>query len=134
VNEETLHITQHCYQTGAGPEHFLAVETQEGYLVGFLRLLLPRPGRPGDGPEELADSALIREVHVYGRALHIGAASSGEAQHLGIGGWLIASARKVARDAGFRRMAVIAAIGTRNYYRRQGFELGDSYMHTSLSC
>jgi elongator complex protein 3 len=72
-------------------------------------------------------------VHVYGPALQIGANSAGEAQHLGVGGRLISAAVAKARQAGYRRMAVIAAIGTRAYYRRLGFQSGELYMHLDLT-
>ena len=75
---------------------------------------------------------MIREVHVYGPALTVGATSSGEAQHAGIGQRLIERAQQIARASGYRRLAVIAATGTRNYYRRWGFELGELYMTVKL--
>ncbi len=78
--------------------------------------------------EELRGAAVIRELHVYGPALEIGAASRGEAQHLGLGTQLVEHATGIARQAGRKRLAVIAAIGTREYYRRLGFELGELYM------
>ena len=40
---------------------------------------------------------------------------------------------QIARDAGFKRIAVISAIGTREYYRKHGFELGELYMARSLA-
>ena len=63
---------------------------------------------------------MIREVHVYGPALEIGAESGGEAQHLGLGRRLIAEARERALSAGFDRLAVIAAIGTRRITKDSG--------------
>ena len=71
---------------------------------------------------------MIREVHVYGPALSIGAANAGEAQHLGLGRRLIDEARARTAAAGFDRLAVISAIGTRRYYERLGFERGELYM------
>jgi elongator complex protein 3 len=47
---------------------------------------------------------------------------------MGLGEKLIQQALETARAAGYRRIAVIAAIGTRGYYRRHGFELGELYM------
>jgi elongator complex protein 3 len=75
---------------------------------------------------------MIREVHVYGPALGLGKDSRGEAQHSGLGAQLVAKAEEIARSKGFDQMAVIAAIGTRNYYRRLGFELTEFYMMKSL--
>ena len=75
---------------------------------------------------------MIREVHVYGPALGIGADSAGEAQHLGLGRRLIAEAKKRARAGGFDRLAVISAIGTRRYYEAQGFQRSGLYLVAPL--
>ncbi|HEX7587232.1 MAG TPA: GNAT family N-acetyltransferase, partial [Anaerolineae bacterium] len=45
---------------------------------------------------------------------------------------LVEQAVQIARNAGYRRIAVISAIGTREYYRKLGFELGELYMARSL--
>jgi elongator complex protein 3 len=131
---EGARLAAYTYQTDTSEEAFLAMETGAGRLLGFLRLSLPRAGA---APElsavyaalpEIADAAMIREVHVYGPALAIGAGSDGEAQHSGLGAGLVAEARRRARDAGFARIAVISAIGTRAYYARLGFEPAGSYL------
>lgn len=133
VDRNRLHVQRLDYDTGAGQERFLSMETPEGRLIGFLRLLLPWRDRPSAAPAEVAGSALIREVHVYGPALQVGTDSEGEAQHLGVGRQLVAAAARLAAEAGFKRMAVIAAVGTRQYYRRLGFELQDLYMHCDVT-
>jgi elongator complex protein 3 len=46
---------------------------------------------------------------------------------------LIGHAEAIARQAGYRRLAVISAIGTRRYYARQGFERGELYMYKKLA-
>lgn len=120
------------YETGAGLEHFLSMEAADGRLAGFLRLLLPWTDRAIPRPEELTGSALIRELHIYGRALTIGAAGEGEAQHRGLGSDLLAAAADIARVGGWRKLSVIAALGTQEYYRRRGFATGDLYMHQTL--
>ncbi len=132
MQKDDLHLVVRPYRTGVGEECFLGMETAGGRLAAFLRLHLPADDPAIWSPEEVRGSAMIREVHVYGRALHIGAASGGEAQHLGLGSQLIEAARLVAREAGYSRLAVISAIGARNYYRRRGFVLDDLYMHTEL--
>ncbi len=81
------------------------------------------------GLEELEGAAIVREVHVYGAALPLGARSADNtAQHSGLGKRLLAEAERIARTHGYERLAVIAAVGTREYYRRAGFELRGSYM------
>jgi elongator complex protein 3 len=138
VEEGDLRLAVEEYDTDGTVEQFLACETAGRALAGFLRLSFPRMqgGEPiiSETAEvwaampELRGAALIREVHVYGPALGIGADSAGEAQHLGLGRRLIGEALGRARAAGFARLAVISAIGTRRYYEAQGFERGELYM------
>ena len=132
VNAETLVLQELAYDTDATTEHFLSFVTPEPgrgqaspRLAGFLRLSLPREHGFLD---EIAGAAMLREVHVYGPALEIGVESEGQAQHAGLGTRLIERAAEIAREAGFKRLAVIAATGTRDYYRARGFELGELYM------
>ena len=66
-------------------------------------------------------------------ALHfVGEDSRGEAQHSGLGTRLIKRAKELAREAGYEKLAVISAIGTRSYYARQGFVPDRLYMSCSL--
>jgi elongator complex protein 3 len=65
---------------------------------------------------------------VYGQSLPVGTESQGATQHAGIGTRLLAEAERIAQDHGYRRMAVISAIGTRNYYLERGFKRGELYL------
>lgn len=139
VGEGELRLVVHSYETAGSREQFLSYETAGGRLAGFLRLSLPQRDPPSPWHEEvweaipeIARAAMIREVHVYGPALEIGAESAGEAQHLGLGRRLIAEAKARAAAAGFERLAVISAIGTRRYYERLGFGRGELYMIAAL--
>lgn len=128
-----LHLDDYGYETDATTEHFISYVTEHGKLAAFLRLSLPHPDVPREEIlEELSGSAVVRELHVYGPALELGAASYGSAQHTGLGRQLAEHAMAIARDAGFSRISVISAIGTRNYYRKLGFELGELYVSRSL--
>jgi elongator complex protein 3 len=120
VDPAALRLERVAYQTDATGELFLQVVTPENDLTGFLRLSLPRAERPIDA---LRGSAMIREVHVYGPALRLGAELETAPQHTGMGTQLVEEAKRIAREAGYERLAVIAAIGTRPYYRERGFEL-----------
>ncbi|MGQ0600686.1 MAG: elongator complex protein 3 [Anaerolineales bacterium] len=129
-----LQLKDEHYETSGGVEHFLSFETRTtDKLAGLLRLSLPTPEAVAlTDLDELGGAAIIREVHVYGPVVGLADAAQGEAQHLGLGAQLIREAEAQARAAGYNRLAVISAIGTRNYYRKHGFELGDLYMAKPL--
>jgi len=82
--------------------------------------------------KDLDSAALIREVHVYGQSLPVGAEKEGAAQHAGLGTRLLQEAERVAKGKGFNRMAVISAVGTRGYYQERGFERGELYLTKTL--
>ena len=139
ISAEELTLRIHSYDTDLTQEHFLEYVTNEqsehpGLIAGFLRLSLPLEMGVGSREfiNEIAESAMIREVHVYGPALSLGRSSDGQAQHAGLGTQLLEAARKISREAGFERISVIAAIGTREYYAARGFEQGDLYMTGAL--
>lgn len=75
--------------------------------------------------------AMIREVHVYGKVAAINAEGE-NAQHTGLGKKLIAHACQLAREAGYMRINVISAIGTREYYRARGFSDHGLYQQMEL--
>lgn len=131
VSPDALQLNDLVYHPAYAQEHFLSFDTPKDHLAGFLRLSLPEdPGM--SGIEELEDAAIIREVHVYGQSLEVGEDRSGIAQHSGLGTQLIAEAEKIAKEAGYKRLAVIAAVGTRAYYAGRGFKLGPYYMTKKL--
>lgn len=132
VQAEDLVLQDFSYPAGWAEEHFLQFVTPEDRLAGYLRLSLPGPQSLDLGMADLQGAALVREVHVYGQALAVGAEQPGAAQHAGLGRRLIEAAASLAFERGFRRLAVIAAIGTRQYYARRGFEPGELYMVRSL--
>jgi elongator complex protein 3 len=119
---ERLSLRSTGYDTSLGREEFLELVTPEDRLAAFLRLSLPASG----------GSAMIREVHVYGVAADLGERSPKKAQHLGLGRRLVERAARIAREAGYRDLAVISAVGTRDYYRAQGFRDRGLYQHRSL--
>ena len=105
-------------------------ETYKG-LFGFLRLRIdPDPG--GDFLPQLQGCGLIREVHVYGTSLGTGQSSTGS-QHRGFGKQLVRAAEQITRNHGLHKMAVIAGVGTREYYAKKcGYTKGQFYMFKSL--
>jgi elongator complex protein 3 len=120
------------YSTTVADEEFLqyVVETDDGEkLLAFLRLSFLKK----NFIDELKGSAMIREIHVYGRSLKIGGKSKLDAQHFGFGTKLIEEAKSRAKKKGYKNLAVISAIGTKGYYRKKGFSDGELYQHTELN-
>jgi elongator complex protein 3 len=132
VEVDALEFEDWVYKTGASNEHFLSYITAEDDLAGYLRLSLPSETAPFTGLSDIEGAAIVREVHVYGQSLEVGQSLDGTAQHSGLGTSLMQEAERLARTAGYERIAVIAAIGTREYYRKLGYSLGETYMFKAL--
>ncbi|MBU1151859.1 GNAT family N-acetyltransferase, partial [Patescibacteria group bacterium] len=117
------------YDASLGEELFLSYEDlKQDKLLALLRLrFLARPFI-----KALKGAAVVREVHVYGRQIAVGAGSKGEKQHSGYGKKLMKEAEKLAKEAGYKKIAVIAGIGTREYYRKFGYKLVGGYMLKDL--
>ncbi len=132
LGREPLRLEDLVYASRAGEEHFLSFRGREERVAGFLRLLLPAGGEEDPGLEETRGAALVREVHVYGQALPIGGRGEGAAQHRGLGRRLMERAEEIARARGFRKVSVIAAVGTRAWYASLGYRLEGTYMVRDL--
>jgi elongator complex protein 3 len=128
VDPAQLKINDLIYPSDQAEEHFISYETPDDKLAGFIRLSLPCENAPQTDLIDLEGAALIREVHVYGQSLQVGAEKQGAAQHAGLGTRLLQQAEVIAKEKGFARLAVISAVGTRQYYLERGFERGELYL------
>ena len=129
VAARDVELREFKYETTVSVEYFLSFETADA-LLGFCRLSLPTNEAFVD---ELENTAMIREVHVYGQSLEIGHATGDDAQHKGLGRRLIERATELATEAGYDNLAVISSVGTRAYYRRLNFHDGILYQHRTLT-
>ena len=132
VDFDRVHLEIVPYETDATQEYFLQYLTASGRLAGFLRLSLPKGPRKEIAIPEILEAAMVRELHVYGPAQKLGKQGKGM-QHRGLGTQLLEEAARIAGEAGFRELAVIAAVGTRPYYRDRGFTEGTLYPIRPLS-
>ncbi|MCJ7431960.1 MAG: tRNA uridine(34) 5-carboxymethylaminomethyl modification radical SAM/GNAT enzyme Elp3 [Anaerolineales bacterium] len=132
IESASLHLDDITYSTGTAEEHFISFVTADDKLAGFIRLSLPETDSLQTNIKDLDGAALIREVHVYGQALAVGAEKQGAAQHAGLGTRLLEEADSIAHARGFKRMAVISAVGTRGYYLDRGYERGELYLVKSI--
>lgn len=133
ANDE-LSLSEVAYETTNTHEVFLQWVTPDNRIAGFLRLSMPNADYVNAHATDLpinAGEAMIREVHVYGRVagLHQGGEN---AQHRGLGRMLIERACDIARENGYTAINVISAIGTRGYYRKQGFTDNGLYQQRNL--
>jgi len=119
------------YEASGGYEYFISYETEK-FLIGFLRLRLI--SSPNQQLPFLNGCGLIRELHVYSTISKVGIHNNIHSlQHKGYGKNLIKTAEKIAIENGFRRMAIIAGTGVRNYYKKQGYTCIDTYMIKNFS-
>ena len=105
------------YKTLNGKEYFLSFESPDKkILFAFCRLFLPTN----------SDTAIIRELHTYGQMAPIG--EKGNIQHAGLGKKLLAQAEQISKKYGYAEISVISGIGVRNYYRKFGYKLQNTYL------
>ncbi|MFC1678321.1 elongator complex protein 3 [Patescibacteria group bacterium] len=116
------------YQASGGEEYFLEYTNKDKkVLYGFCRLRFSDTKGARfllRGSSSLV--AFIRELHIYGELVPVG--SSKKIQHAGLGKKLLLKAEEIARKEGSKKMAVISGIGVRDYYRKQGYKLENTYM------
>ncbi len=129
-----------AFEASGAPEYFLSAIVERPaagrpLLLGFCRLRLGSALEDSVLPELRGNTAMIRELHVYGRVREVGQTANGKptAQHLGLGKRLLAEAERLAAKAGHEKMAIISGIGVRDYYRQRGYDLRGTYMIKDLS-
>jgi elongator complex protein 3 len=126
------------YYASKGQEVFLAFENLDrSVLLGFLRLRkIFNPYRKELKGEDNSDTAaIVRELHVYGQMLNVGNKKQENisCQHQGYGVKLMQEAERIAKDEfEVKKISVISAVGTREYYRKMGYVLNGPYVSKVL--
>ena len=139
VSAAELTLQDFVYTTAVSDEHFLQWVTADNKIAGFCRLSLPHWDKLIAGACDVTANellvqpgqAMIRELHVYGQALSLGSEGM-SAQHQGLGQKLLAKASSIVAEAGYTSLNVISSIGTRAYYRAQGFTDAGLYQQKAL--
>jgi len=133
--KEKLYLYRQDYEASGGKEIFLSFENRNRTkLYSLLRLRTTSQNK-----------AIIREIHTYGPLVPI-AEKNLAPQHRGLGKKIIREAEKIAKKDynppttsshlpkgkrapfGLNKIAVISAVGTRDYFRKLGYKLRDTYM------
>ena len=132
VKPNQVELIRRDYFANEGWETFLSYEDPEqDILVGLLRLR--KPSEEVFRPELKNGVSVVRELHVYGSVVPVAGRDPSKFQHQGFGTLLMEEAEKIARDEhGARKLSVISGVGTRNYYRKLGYELDGPYMSKML--
>ena len=119
------------FESSRSKEYFIRYETRDRKnILGFCRLRL------GDSDNtflpELYNSAIIRELHVYGKVTIVDNKSKG-VQHLGLGQKMVKKAEWIALQNGYTDVCITSGIGVREYYKNKlGYHLEGMYMKKNV--
>ncbi|XP_040921144.1 elongator complex protein 3 [Toxotes jaculatrix] len=132
VRPYQVELVRRDYVANGSWETFLSYEDPEqDILIGLLRLRRCSP--QSFRPELKGGVSIVRELHVYGSVVPVSSRDPSKFQHQGFGMMLMEEAERIARDEhGSGKLAVISGVGTRNYYRKMGYELEGPYMVKDL--
>ena len=131
VPPDNIKLNIEKYRASGGDEYHISFDTncEKNYLIGFLRLRLARLAEEDAMIlPSIKGCALIRELHVYSNLNDVGNSIEGSLQHKGYGRQLVAKAEEVAKENGYRKVAIISGTGVRGYYKKLGYQLIDTYM------
>ncbi|CAH8591214.1 unnamed protein product [Schistosoma guineensis] len=147
VKPYQVELVRRDYVANGGWETFLAYEDPyQDILIGLLRLrkcslqtfrpelIATKRNNSGDDDDDVQGNkdprcSIVRELHVYGSAVPVAARDPTKFQHQGFGTLLMEEAERIAKyEHGSLKIAVISGVGTRNYYRKLGYELEGPYM------
>lgn len=131
VDFDSVKLNVMEFEASGGKEFFISFDDEKNDLIlGFARLRFVSEALR---PEISTNSALLRELHVYGVTVPLENDESEEVaesavQHKGFGKKLVAEAERIASSAGKDKMVVISGVGVREYYRKLGYVREGPYM------
>ncbi|MDP2934638.1 MAG: tRNA uridine(34) 5-carboxymethylaminomethyl modification radical SAM/GNAT enzyme Elp3 [bacterium] len=123
-------LVRRDYDASEGKEIFLSFEdTKNDKILAFLRLRITNSWTL----PEIKNCAIIRELHTYGQTLALSQKTKNAQQHKSLGRKLMEEAEKIVKtETPYKKMAVIAGIGVREYYKKLGYKLKGTYMIKNL--
>ncbi|MGD0160707.1 MAG: tRNA uridine(34) 5-carboxymethylaminomethyl modification radical SAM/GNAT enzyme Elp3 [Candidatus Bathyarchaeia archaeon] len=129
---EEVDILTTEYQASDGKEIFISAEHPNDTLIGYLRLRIPSE-KAHRQEVKAKPCSIVRELHVYGSLVPVGKHFDQAWQHKGFGNILLATAEKTTREQyDLKKILVISALGTRQYYKRLGYKRDGVYMSKTL--
>jgi len=132
IKPNNIELIRRDYFANGGWETFLEYgDPEQDILIGLLRLR--KCSKQSFRKELKGKASIVRELHVYGSAVPVGGRHPKKFQHHGYGTLLMEEAERIAREEhNSTKLAVISGVGTRNYYRKLGYELDGPYMSKRL--
>lgn len=132
TDPDNVELMREEYRAVGGDEIFLSIEDPSSdILMGFLRLRMPSP--KAHRPEIGHESALVRELHVYGSMIQIGKRKDELWQHRGYGEELLKEAERISSEEyNKKEILITSGIGARNYYRKFGYKKKGPYMYKEI--
>src|SRR5438094_1663197 len=135
ATSDSLRFQRMDYEASGGSEVFLSFESLESdLLVGYIRLRIP--SETAHRFEIKGKQAgLIRELHIFGQTVPVGDRPGLKGyQHKGYGSQLLQEAERIATEEyDCRKMLVISALGTKQYYAKFGYARDGPYVSKTLS-
>jgi len=122
VDNENLKLKINKYNSSQGKEFFISVVNKDNILFGLLRLRITK------NPILHKYSAIIREVHVYGKEAEL---KNKTIQHIGIGKLMIKKAEEISKKYS-EGLDIIAGVGVRKYFKNLGYVKNNTYMTKKL--
>jgi elongator complex protein 3 len=133
-NPDKVKILVTKYVASEGEDVFISAEDVDNdVLVGYLRLRIPSE-KAHRAEVKAEPCSIVRELHVYGPLVPVGKHFANAWQHKGYGAVLLGEAERLSReDYGLGKVLVISALGTKQYYKRFGYDYDGIYMSKMLS-
>jgi len=130
---EKIKVLIHKEEASEGEEIFISAEDVENdVLIGYLRLRVPSE-KAHRTEISRVPCTIVRELRVYGELVPVGEHLARAWQHRGYGGILLSEAERITKEEySRRRILVISALGTKEYYKKFGYNYDGPYMSKNL--
>jgi histone acetyltransferase (RNA polymerase elongator complex component)/very-short-patch-repair endonuclease len=128
--EDVVNLVVRKYNSSVWTEYFISFEDLQWYLYWFTRLLLPDQKETIDREWLWKNTALIRELHIYGQlaSLKWDVDSNDKKQHKWFWSQLMDLAEQISKKSWYQRLSVISGVWVRWYYQKIWYSLEWTYM------
>jgi elongator complex protein 3 len=133
LDPHEVDILTRQYDASEGEEIFISAEDlKNDFLIGYLRLRIPSE-KAHRREVKAKPCSIVRELHVYGSLVPVGKHFDKAWQHKGYGNILLAKAERITKENyGLKRILIISALGTKQYYKRLGYTYDGVYMSKTI--